>query len=143
MPFISDIVEIRELLRQMRLILPLFEDILLFIPAPRLIYLPEILYNQRACFNAFLPLAEYSNTFGVYSEVPFVLFLAHLYSREHNLRHLPVELSKARMMFFIDNELQSLSDIVPKLSLLLNGKHYLIFYEVALQFHWNVPWKKE
>jgi hypothetical protein len=45
MPFISDIIEIREFFREMRLILPLFENILLLIPAPRLIDLPEILYN--------------------------------------------------------------------------------------------------
>ena len=55
MSLIGNVVEIWKLFRQLGLILTLFEDILLFVPAPRLIDFSEVLNNQSTCFDALRP----------------------------------------------------------------------------------------
>jgi hypothetical protein len=68
MPLISDIVEVRQVLRQRRLVLALLKNILFFIPIPRLVYLSKVFNNQITCLNALLSLTKDTDTFGMNSE---------------------------------------------------------------------------
>lgn len=58
MAFINNVVKFREFFRQLRLVLPLFKDILLLIPVPWRVDFAKILYNKSFFFYPRAFLAE-------------------------------------------------------------------------------------
>ena len=73
MSFISDVVEVRQLLRENSLILTLLQNVLLFVPEPRLINLAEVLNDQVFFTNASFSFTEDPKTFRMNSKVEITL----------------------------------------------------------------------
>jgi hypothetical protein len=99
MSLIGNVVEIWKLFRQLGLILTLFEDILLFVPAPWLIDFSEVLNNQSTCFNALWPSTKDSEAFRVHSEMCLYFVFAHGNSRQYDLSHISVKLGEPWVLF--------------------------------------------
>jgi hypothetical protein len=69
MPFISNIVKIRQVFAQITFVLSLLQDILSFVPVPCLVNFAKILNDQVVNLNPALAITENTKTFRMYSEV--------------------------------------------------------------------------
>ncbi len=81
MSLISDIVEVRQFFRELRFVLTLLEDVLLFIPTPGLINLSKVLNDKCACFYAFWSLAKNAKAFRMHPKMSLYVPFYHLNAR--------------------------------------------------------------
>lgn len=80
MPFVSNVVKVRQLLGQRSSVLPLLEHVLFLVPEPRRVDFPEIFYNEAGRRYAFFAFAKDPHAFRVHSEMLLVLRLYVLYA---------------------------------------------------------------
>jgi len=66
---ISDVVEVRQIFGKASFVLSLFQDVLAFVPIPRLVNFSKILHYQGVTLDTVWSVAEDSETFRVDSEV--------------------------------------------------------------------------
>lgn len=142
MPFICDIIKIWEFFGQLRLILSLFEHILLLVPTPRLIYFSKVLNNQSTCFNSFRSFTEYTKSFRMNSKMFLHIFFDHLYSRENYLCYLFIKFTKSWIASIFNYILKCNSDVIASFSLLLNCKNKFFLDKLTLKLRWDVLWKE-
>lgn len=73
MSLIGDIIEIRQILAQIALVLALLQYVLPLVPVPGLVDLTEVLNDQIVALDALFSLTENSKTFRMHPKVRFDL----------------------------------------------------------------------
>lgn len=142
MSFVSYIIEIRQLFRKMRLILPLLKYILFLIPTPRLIYFSKILNNKITSFNSIFPFTKYSYSFRVNSKMSFNLISHHIYTRKDNCSHLFIEFIESFTLIIFYYIFECFPHIISLFTLLLNCEYYFVLNEVTLLLDGDISRQK-